>query len=84
MFMDFHVRHRRSVIVKSLLVVGLGWHLEKDGEVILDSGKGVDVQPDHPVVKLLKRPNPNRKETFDTLVYRFPVDFLRRGMRTWR
>ena len=79
MFMDFNVWHRRSVIVKSLLVAGLGWHLEIDGDVVLDPGKGIDEKPDHPAVKLLKRPNPNRMETFDALVYRYLVDFYSMG-----
>lgn len=83
LFFDWNVWHLRSVIVKALLVGGLGWHMEMNSEMVYDPQKGVDVAPEHPAVQLVKRPNPNRMETLDELVYRHLVDFFAMGNAYW-
>ena len=83
LFFDWNVWHRRSVIVKAMLVGGLGWHLEMEGEVVYDPRKGVDLASDHPAARLVKRPNSNRMETLDELVFRHLVDFFSTGNAYW-
>ena len=75
---DWNVWHRRSVILKALLVGGLGWRMMEKGEVLYDPREHEDV-PDRPAARLLSRPNANRLEGFDELVYRFLVDFEATG-----
>ncbi len=60
---DWNVWHRRSVILKALLVGGLGWRLMERGEVLYDP-REQEVVPDRPAARLLARPNPNRMEPF--------------------
>lgn len=78
-FMDVNPWHRRCVLVKAMLVGGLGWRVEKAGQVILDPVKAVDVEPDHPIVRLPRQPNPDQLESFETLVFRLLVDYYSMG-----
>jgi len=78
-FFDVNVWHRRCVLVRAKLVGGLGWRLERDGEVIFDPKNGIATKPEHPVVQLLRRPNPDTLDTFDVIVHRLLVDFYSLG-----
>ena len=42
---DWNVWHRRSVILKGVLVGGLGWRLMEGGEVLYDPREHEDVPP---------------------------------------
>ena len=78
LFYDVNVWHRRCVLLKALLVTGLGWQLVQGDEIIFDPRVDARVT-DHPAARLLGRPNETVLETFDELIYRFAVDFYSQG-----
>lgn len=78
-FFDVNVWHRRCVLARAKLVGGLGWRLERDGDVFFDPMNGIDTEPEHPVTQLLRRPNPDALDTFDQIVQRLLVDFFSLG-----
>ena len=77
-FYDVNSWHRRCVLVKALLVAGLGWEVVRNGEVLYDSVEGGQI-PGDPVVQLLTRPNPNPMEGLDVILHRFCVDYFAIG-----
>ena len=78
LFYDFNVWHRRCVLLKALLVGGLGWQLVEGTNVIYDPRQHSAV-PDDEAARLLARPNESPLETFDELVFRFLVDYYSQG-----
>lgn len=77
-FYDVNSWHQRCVLVKALLVGGLGWEVVRAGHVIYDSVESREI-PDDPVVKLLTRPNPHPMEGLDVMLHRFLVDYFAIG-----
>ena len=78
LFYDFNVWHRRCVLLKAMLVAGLGFQVMEGDEVIYDPRRD-RVVPDHPAAQFVARPNENLLETLDELAYRFLVDFYATG-----
>ena len=78
LFYDFNVWHRRCVLLKAMLVVGLGYQVMDGEDVIYDPRKDRTV-PDHPAARFVARPNENLMETLSELAYRFLVDFYATG-----
>ena len=74
-FLDWNTWHRRCCVVKSVLVSGLGWVLERGGEPVYDSLTREGEMGD-PAVRLLTRPSPDEPTlTLDGLLFRFLLDY---------
>lgn len=78
LFYDANVWHRRCVMMKALLVAGLGWQLLEGDEVVYDPRVDRRV-PDHGAARFAARPNEHPLESFDELVFRLLVDFYSQG-----
>ena len=78
LFYDFNVWHRRCVLLKAMLVAGLGYQVMEGDEVIYDPRRDRAV-PDHPAAQFVARPNENLMETLGELAFRFLVDFYATG-----
>ena len=78
LFYDFNVWHRRCVLLKAMLVTGLGYQVMEGDKVIYDPHRD-RVAPDHPAAQFVARPNENLMESLGELAYRFLVDFYATG-----
>ena len=66
LFYDFNVWHRRCVLLKAMLVTGLGYQVMEGDEVIYDPHRD-RVAPDHPAAQFVARPNENLMESLGEL-----------------
>ena len=74
-FLDWNTWHRRCCVLKALMVAGLGWTVERDGEEIYNalSGEG---DGDDPVVRVLLQPSPDDPTlSFEEFAYRVMLDY---------
>jgi PBSX family phage portal protein len=74
-FLDWNTWHRRCCVLKALMVAGLGWSVERDGEVVYDVHTG-DGDLDDPVVRVLLQPSPDDPTlAFEEFAYRVMLDY---------
>ena len=82
-FLDWNTWHRRCCVVKSQLIAGLGWRLERDdgsgAETVWDTATDAGDRGD-PAVRLLLAPTPDDVTvTLDALLYRVMMDYHASG-----